>query len=60
MKDEIEKIYTVKEVSEILKVHFQTILGYIKDGKLKAMKIGKGYRISQKDLDKFLEDSKTN
>lgn len=60
MEDEKQTIYTVKEVAEMLKVHFQTILAYIKDGKLKAMKIGKGYRISKKDLDDFLEKSKTN
>lgn len=60
MEDEKQTIYTVKEVAEMLKVHFQTILAYIKDGKLMAMKIGKGYRISKKDLDDFLEKSKTN
>lgn len=56
---ETTKVYKVKEVAEILRVHWQTILEYIRNGKLKAIKIGKGYRITQEDLDEFLNKSKT-
>lgn len=47
--------YTVKQISELLQVHWQTILNYIKNDKLKAVKLGKGYRISQEALDNFIK-----
>lgn len=53
------EFYTVKQVAELLQVHWQTILNYIKGGKLKAVKLGKGYRIEKKDLEVFLKKSKT-
>ena len=45
---------TVDEVSEILKIHWQTTLTYIKTGKIKAIKVGKGYRIAKEDLLDFI------
>lgn len=45
---------TVEQVAELLQVHWQTVLNYIKSGKLKALKLGKGYRISENDLTKFI------
>ena len=51
------KFYTVAEVAEILQVHWQSVLNYIKSGKLKAVKLGKGYRISDTSLSKFISDS---
>ncbi len=51
------KFYTVAEVAEILQVHWQSVLNYIKSGKLKAVKLGKGYRISATALSKFISDS---
>jgi excisionase family DNA binding protein len=47
------KYYTVKEVSEILQAHWQTILNYIKDGKLKAIRVGKGYRIPASAIEEY-------
>ncbi|MFX1499361.1 MAG: helix-turn-helix domain-containing protein [Promethearchaeota archaeon] len=54
-----ERVYTVKEISELLKIHWQTVLNYIKTGRLKAIRIGKGYRITKDSLDKFINDNKT-
>lgn len=51
------KFYTVAEVAEILQVHWQSILNYIKSGKLKAVKLGKGYRISSTSLSNFISES---
>jgi excisionase family DNA binding protein len=55
----MDKFYTVQEIAEMLKVHWQTILNYIKTKKLKAVKIGKEYRIREADLSEFLETNKT-
>lgn len=51
--------YTVEQLSELLQVHWQTVLNYIKSGKLKAIKLGKGYRIPKKSLDYFISKNKT-
>ena len=51
------KFYTVAEVADILQVHWQSVLNYIKSGKLNAVKLGKGYRISATALSKFISDN---
>ncbi len=48
--------YTVYEVAQILRVHWQTVLNYIKRDELKAVKLHRGYRISESSLNKFIEE----
>jgi len=55
----MDKFLTVEEVAEKLQVHWQTILTYIKSGKLRAVKLGRGYRIDPEDLHSFIEAMKT-
>ena len=50
---------TVEEVSKLLKVHWQTTLNYIRSGKLRAVRLGKGYRIGRESLDKFINERHT-
>lgn len=52
------RIYTVKEVADLLKVSKMTISRYIQSGKLKSSKLGRMYRIADDDLRKFLKDCK--
>ena len=47
------KYYTAKEVSEILRVSFQTVLKWLREGKMESDKVGNQYRITQEQLDKF-------
>jgi excisionase family DNA binding protein len=54
MKNQTDKLLTIEEVAEILRVSTRTIVRYIEAGKLKASKIGV-WRIKQSDLDAFLE-----
>ena len=49
------KLYTLKEVADILKVSRQTIYNYLAAGRLRATKIGREYRVTEKDLKKFIE-----
>lgn len=53
------RFHTVQEVADILQVHWQSVLNYIKSGKLDAVKLGKGYRISETALKKFIADRST-
>jgi len=50
-------LYTVQQVADLLQVHWQTILNYIKKGKLESIKLGKGYRISQDSLNQFMKNN---
>lgn len=58
LRENMEKFYTAEEISKQLKVHLQTILSYIRDGKLKAVKLDKGYRISESDFQAFVHGSR--
>ena len=49
------KYYTPDEIAELLQMHPKTIRRYIREGKLKATKIGKGWRVSGHDLTVFAE-----
>lgn len=43
--------YSVEQVAERLGLHVRTVRGYIRDGRLKAVRIGKQYRVAPADLD---------
>ena len=48
-----EELYTVEAAAERLKLHNKTVLRFIREGRLRATKIGKQYRILRSDLDAF-------
>jgi len=50
----MEKYYTIKEVAEIFKVSKRTIYDLIHSNKLRNIKIGRIYRISSEDLNRYL------
>ena len=51
----MDKLMTLQEVSEILNVHYRTVLNWINEGKLEAVKTGRLWRVSQEQLNTFLE-----
>ena len=55
-----EKFYTSKEVAEILKLSNYTIGEYIRSGKLKAIKFGRVWRVSENQLKQFLQSKQTS
>jgi len=50
-----ETYYTVEQISKLLRMHPKTIQRYIREGKLRASKIGKGWRVTGHDLSVFTE-----
>ena len=50
---EIE-VYSIDEVVDLLHVTKRSIYSYIKDGKLKAVKVGKYWRVTRENLEEFL------
>lgn len=52
-----EMLLTPKEVAEKLRVHINTVYRYLEEGNLKGhLLAGHTWRISQSDLDLFIED----
>ena len=46
-----EEVYTVEQFAERVKLHPKTVLRFIRDGRLRAVKVGKAYRILRSDLE---------
>jgi excisionase family DNA binding protein len=46
-----EDFYSIDEVAERLGLHVRTVRNHVRDGKLKAVRIGKQYRIAREDLE---------
>lgn len=49
------KVYTTEEALEVLKVTKRTLYRYIKAGQIKAVRLGREYRITEDALRDFLE-----
>ena len=47
---------TVAEVAAMLRVSNMTVYRLIKSGELPAVRVGKGYRIRESELQRFLEE----
>lgn len=48
-----EELYTVERAAARLGLHGKTVLRAIREGRLRATRIGKAYRITKSDLDAF-------
>ena len=48
------KVYSLTEIEPVLGVTHRTLLQYVKDGKLKAVKIGGKWKISEENLRAFI------
>ena len=55
-----DRIYTLDEIAEMLHITRRTLYTYIKEGKLQAVKIGKYWRVSEANLQAFLEKGTAN
>lgn len=52
-----KSILTIDEVMELLSVTRFTVHRWIKDGKLRAVRIGRELRVTKEYLDEFLESN---
>jgi excisionase family DNA binding protein len=46
-------LYTAEEVAKLLDLHVKTVRRYVREGRIKARRIGKEYRVAKADLDAF-------
>lgn len=51
-------LLTPEQVAGILQVHVLTVYGYIRRGKLDAVRLGRSYRIIPEDLTRFIESNR--
>jgi len=58
MDTNANNFYTVEEVASLLKVHPNTVRGWIRQGKLNAFKINTLTRIKDADLETFMKPFK--
>lgn len=56
---EEKEFYKAEDLAKLLEVNIMTIYRYIKAGRLKALKIGRDYRIGKIEFNKFLEKVST-
>lgn len=50
-----EQLLTVQDVAKVLRLNPLTVYGYIREGKLRVAKFGRYYRVSQADLQDFIQ-----
>ena len=50
-----KQFYNVEALAKMLKIPAETVRKYISRGRLKAIKIGKFYMVSEENLQKFLD-----
>ena len=51
----MEKLFTPQEVAQKLKIDMSTVYRWIREGRLKAVKIGHFWRISESELNRLLK-----
>jgi excisionase family DNA binding protein len=47
----VQDWYSLEQVAERLGLHVGTVRGYVREGRLNAVRIGKQYRVARADLD---------
>jgi excisionase family DNA binding protein len=53
------KFYTTEEVAEMLKLNVRTVRAMINQKRLRAVKIGNEYRVTDEHLRQFVEENQT-
>jgi excisionase family DNA binding protein len=53
--DPISRLLTVAEVANVIRVSRMTVYRLIRRGQLKAIRVGRNYRVAEDDLTRYLE-----
>jgi excisionase family DNA binding protein len=53
------RLLTVNEVADLLRVSRMTVYRMIKEGEMAAVRVGRGYRLREDDVDTYLSDRYT-
>lgn len=55
----MEKLYTCEQIAERYGVKIKTVWTWIREKKLSAIQVGKGYQVTENDLKIFEEQNRT-
>jgi excisionase family DNA binding protein len=53
------ELLDVEEVAAYLKIHPEVVRRWLREKRLPGIKIGKEWRVAKEDLDRYLEDLKS-
>jgi excisionase family DNA binding protein len=56
---EQSRMYSLDQVAERLGLHVRTVRAYVRTGRLRAIRIGKQYRVAPEELEAIVGDSNT-
>ena len=54
-----EEMFTIEEVAKHLKLSIRTVRDYVREKKIKGVKVGKEWRVPDSDLQAYIEELKT-
>lgn len=54
----VPEIMTLEQVAEYLQVSYQTVYKMVRNKEIRAVKIGRSYRIRKEDVDAYFENPK--
>lgn len=54
------RTYTGREIAEILRIHPRSVARLIRRGELGGFKVGRMWRVTEQDLEKFIEERRAN
>lgn len=54
----MDRLLTVNEAAKILRLNSETVARYIREGKISAVKLGRVWRVEEKDLEEFIRERK--
>ena len=54
-QEKAERPFTAQEAAEFMKVHINTVTRWIKEGKIKAVKVDRHWRIRRSELERILD-----
>jgi excisionase family DNA binding protein len=57
MMDDLEEVFTPKEVAKALKLSEKTVLQYLREGRLPGFRVGKHWRVRHSDLVALIHQS---
>lgn len=53
---EMSKLLTLPEVAERLRVSYYTAYKYVREEKIKSIKLEREFRVKEEDLEKYIEE----
>ncbi len=47
---------TLEDIADLLELNVNTVRRYVREGKIKAIRLGKSYRVRREEFERFLKE----